>query len=70
MEQIIKNDMWHEHQQHDTYKEGCSECYKQARLIKSWSIVNVPQEIHEHNESALRGGLFGNTSPWDRNPLE
>lgn len=49
---------------HDTFQEHCSECARENRLMRSYSTVN--QEISEHNENSLRGGLFGNSTPWDR----
>ena len=61
-------DLEKEHQFHTEYTEHCSTCWSEARLINAHKTVN--QELHEYNTNALRGGLFGNSSPWDINPLE
>lgn len=51
---------------HDKFQEGCSECFKENRLINSRRIVN--SDISERNYEALHP--MGGGSPWDRNPLE
>ena len=35
METIMKNDLTWEHLQHNTFQEGCSDCYSENRLVKA-----------------------------------
>jgi hypothetical protein len=39
----MEKDLEWEHIQHNTYQEGCSECYKENRLIKSYNTINPPE---------------------------
>lgn len=59
----MKNDLVWEHFQHSTFQKGCSECYKEARLIRAKAIVNLGTAIGQ-----------GRLEDWSRsfynNPLE
>jgi len=50
-------DLYFEHSQHNTYTEGCSTCYSEARLIKNFTTVNRDRDVNEHNTFVL-GGVF------------
>ncbi len=66
-------DNYKEHGFHKSYHTDCSECFKERRILQAFRTVNhnkLREELGITNESALRGGLFGRGTPWDRNPLE
>lgn len=66
-------DNYKEHELHNEYDKDCSECYKENRKLKAWEVVNhkhIREQLGITNESALRGGLFGRGTPWDRNELD
>lgn len=58
-------DSYKAHREHGTYTEGCSTCWSENLRLQ-----RDKEEVKEHNDRTLRGGLFGNSSPWDKNPLD
>jgi hypothetical protein len=70
---IIKEDVIDTYKEHEAYHQSyhsdCSSCYSENRAIQAWKVVNSKkveeQLLGINNQSKLRGGLFGNSSPWD-----
>ena len=64
----VPKDLTWEHFMHNTYQEGCSECYSENRIIQAKKTVSFNELYPEgRTQNALSKLDFGEHN---RNPLE